>query len=127
MIEAIQGRDYTLKKIYKAMALKLYGKPLKNCNNHEQNEIRIQVAAKIKNNKKKQQEERVHKANMSRVLNSFLFQDSDDLYLQNRYEPQTKESEAFKKFCETRRKKHTHYVMTTPNSVSVVKKQEEEN
>jgi hypothetical protein len=57
MIESIQSHDYALKKMYKAMALKLYGKPYERCNNHEQNEARIQVKAKIRNNKKKQEEE----------------------------------------------------------------------
>ena len=52
MIESIQSRDYALLKLKEAMAFKLYNKSLNRCNDHEENELTIQVMAQIREKNK---------------------------------------------------------------------------
>lgn len=49
MIESIQNRDYMLMKLKNSLALKMFGVYYSQLNEHELNEIRIQLRRIIRN------------------------------------------------------------------------------
>jgi len=44
MIECIQERDRKLKQVKHKLSMKMFNKPEENLNDHEQNELRIQMS-----------------------------------------------------------------------------------